>query len=136
MAENKTQATGADPAAFVAGVENPARRADAERLIEVMARVTGEPPRMWGPSMVGFGEFRYRSAAGREGDWMIVGFAPRKAASVIYLLDGLDAHEDDLAALGPHTRGKGCLYIKSLDDVDLDVLERMVRQAHETLAAS
>jgi hypothetical protein len=135
MATNKTQPTDVDPASFVAAVEDPHRRADAERMLELMSRVTGESARMWGPSMVGFGEFHYRSEAGREGDWMTVGFAPRKAATVVYLLDGLDAHEDELAALGPYRRGKGCLYIKKLDDVNLDVLESMVRTAHRTLTA-
>jgi len=133
MATNKTQPTDVDPASFVAAVEDPRRRADAERMLELMSRATGESARMWGPSMVGFGEFHYRSDAGREGDWMKVGFAPRKAATVVYLLDGLDAHEDELAALGPHRRGKGCLYITRLDDVDLDVLEGMVRTTYRTL---
>jgi hypothetical protein len=135
MATNKTQPTDVDPAAFVATVENPQRRADAERMLELMSRVTGESARMWGPSMIGFGEYHYRSDAGREGDWMPVGFAPRKAATVVYLLDGLDAHEEALAALGPYSRGKGCLYIKRLDDVDLDVLEGMVRTTYRTLTA-
>lgn len=132
MAENKTRATDVNAAGFVASVENAPRRADAQRLLEMMSRVTGEPARMWGPSIVGFGEFRYRSGAGREGDWMRVGFAPRKAASVIYLADGLDAHEDDLAVLGPHKRGKGCLYVSRLDDVDGEVLERIVRESYHS----
>ena len=132
MAENKTRATDADPAVFVAGVENESRRADAQRLIELMSRATGEPARRWGPSIVGFGELRYRSGAGREGDWMTVGFAPRKAASVIYLTDGLEPHEADLALLGPHKRGKGCVHISDLDAVDLGVLERMVRASHQS----
>jgi len=135
MAQNKTQATDADPAVFLASVENETRREDAQRLMQLMSRATGEPARMWGASIVGFGEFHYISDAGREGDWMMVGFAPRKAASVVYLLDGLDAHEAALAELGPHTRGKGCLYLKKLDDVDLGVLEGMVRRTYERLTA-
>lgn len=90
---------------------------------------------MWGPSIVGFGSYHYRYASGREGDMAAAGFSPRKAATTVYLMDGFDAHEDLLARLGPHTRGKGCLYLKGLDAVDLDVLAELVRRSYATLTA-
>lgn len=126
MAENKTVATDADPHAFLATVTPERRRRDADRVLDLMQRVTGEPPVMWGPSIVGFGSVRYTYASGRTGDWPPVAFSPRKTALTLYLMDGVEAHVDDLAALGPHTVGKGCLYVKDLDAVDAAVLERIV----------
>jgi hypothetical protein len=126
MAENKTVATDADPHAFLATVTPERRRRDADRVLDLMQRVTGEPPVMWGPSIVGFGSVRYTYASGRTGDWPPVAFSPRKTALTLYLMDGVEAHADDLAALGPHTVGKGCLYVKDLDAVDVGVLERIV----------
>ncbi|MEZ0447763.1 DUF1801 domain-containing protein [Cellulomonas sp. ICMP 17802] len=130
-----TSATDADVAAFVAAVEHPVRRRDAERLIALMSRVTDQPPRMWGPTIVGFGSYHYRYPSGREGDMAAAAFSPRKAASTVYLPDGVDAHADLLASLGPHTLGKGCLYLKALDDVDLGVLEEIVRRSYATVTA-
>ena len=132
---NRTTATDADVDAFLAAVEHPVRRRDAERLRELMTRVTGEQPRMWGPTIVGFGTYHYRYPSGREGDMGAAGFSPRKAATTIYFADGVDAHTDLLARLGPHTLGKGCLYVKDLDAVDMDVLEEMVRRSYTTLTA-
>src|SRR6478735_5189430 len=104
---NKTTATDADVAAFLAAVESPVRRRDAGQLAALMTRVTGEQPRMWGPSIVGFGTYHYRYPSGRQGDMAAAGFSPRKAATTIYLPEGVGAHADLLAALGPHTLGKG-----------------------------
>ena len=132
---NKTTPTDADVDAFVAAVEHPVRRRDAERLIALMSRITGEPPRMWGPTLVGFGSYHYRSASGREGDAGAAGFSPRKAATTVYLPDGVDAHSDLLATLGPHTVGVSCVYIKDLDTVDLGVLEEVVRRSYATVSA-
>ena len=139
MAENKTKPTDVDPRAFIAQVEHPTRRADAEVLLELMERVTGYPARMWGPSIIGFGRYHYRYDSGREGDVLITGFSPRKASLSIYLMPGYDDLSDELAVLGKHKVGKACLYINKLADVDLDVLERMVersvarmRREHET----
>ena len=129
MAENKTQPTDVDPAAFIAAVEHPTRRADAEVLLELMGRVTGCPPRMWGPAIVGFGRYHYRYDSGREGDFLMTGFSPRKANLVVYLMPGYDDLGDELAVLGKHKMGKACLYINTLADVDLDVLERMVERS-------
>ncbi|GEK19757.1 DUF1801 domain-containing protein [Cellulomonas xylanilytica] len=132
---NKTVPTDADVAAFVAAVEHPVRRRDAERLIDLMARVTGEQPRMWGPTIVGFGTYHYRYPSGREGSAGAAGFSPRKAATTVYFPDGAETHADLLADLGPHTIGKSCLYLKDLDAVDLGVLEEMVRRSYATVTA-
>lgn len=134
--ENKTQPTDADVEAYLASVEHPVRRRDARRLVEMLSRVTGERPRLWGPSIVGFGSYHYRYASGREGDTAAAGFSPRKAATTVYLMDGVDAHTDLLARLGPHTVGKGCLYLKDLDAVDLAVLEEVVRRSYTTLTGT
>lgn len=124
-----TRPTAADPGAFVAAATPARRRRDGERLLELMAEVTGEPPVMWGPSIVGFGSAPYAYASGRTGTWPPVAFSPRRAALTLYLMEGVDQHAQDLAALGPHTASKGCLYLKDLDAVDLGVLERIVRRA-------
>jgi len=134
--ESTTRPTGADVAAFVAAVEHPVRRRDALRLVRLMSEVTSEPARMWGPSIVGFGSYHYRYASGREGDMAAVGFSPRKAATTLYLTDGVDEHAELLARLGPHTIGKACVYVKDLDDVDLDVLAEMVRRSYATLTGT
>lgn len=111
----------------------PARRArDARRLLELMREATGEEPVLHG-TMVGFGHYHYKYESGREGDAPAAAFAPRKQASTVYLLDGISSHEAELARLGPHTTGVGCLYIKDLDEVDLDVLKRIVQRSYQTL---
>lgn len=131
MAENKTQVTAVDPAAFIGAVEPAAKREDAAVLDALFRRVTGEPARMWGPSIIGYGEYHYRYASGHEGDMCRVGFSPRKAKHSLYLLDCGDPSEEAafaplLARLGKHTRGKACLYVNKLADIDLGVLEEMV----------
>lgn len=126
MAENVTKVNEVDPAEFIAAVEHPTRRADAEVLLDLMSRVTGCPPKMWGPTIVGFGRYHYRYESGHEGESMITGFAPRKASLVLYILPGYDDIGDQLAELGKHRIGKSCLYINKLADVDLEVLERIV----------
>lgn len=131
----KTTWTDADPRAVVAAVERPARRRDAETLLALMERATGQPARMFGTSIVGFGEYRYAYASGRTGHAAAAGFSPRAAASVVYLSDGVEAHADALARLGPHTTGVGCLYLKDLTQVDLDVLEEIVAASYATLTA-
>ena len=132
---NKTRPTDADVDAFVAAVEHPVRRRDAERLIDLMARVTGEQPQMWGTTLVGFGTYHYKYPSGREGDAGAAGFSPRKAATTIYFPDGVETYADLLAGLGPHTVGKSCLYVKDLDTVDLGVLEEMVRRSYTAVTA-
>lgn len=136
MAENKTQPTEVDPAAFIAAVEHPTRRADAEVLLEMMGRVTGCPPRMWGPTIVGFGRYRYRYDSGREGEHLLTGFSPRKANLVVYVLPGYDDLGEPLARLGRHRLGKSCLYINKLADVDLAVLEEIVTEGVARMRAT
>ncbi|GGJ79296.1 hypothetical protein GCM10010123_06580 [Pilimelia anulata] len=126
MGEAKTVPTGASVEEFLAAVADPRRRAEAVAVCALMAEVTGAEPRMWGPGIVGFGAYRYRYASGREGDWPAVGFAPRKQALTLYLADGLDAHRELLARLGPHTTGRSCLYLKRLAAVDDAVLRELV----------
>jgi hypothetical protein len=126
MAANKTVETSADVAAFVAGVADPGQRADTEALIAMMANASGHPPKMWGPSIIGFGSYHYKYESGREGDSLRIGFSPRKGQTVVYLMDGYDDHADQLARLGKHKVGKSCLYIKRLSDVDRNVLGEMI----------
>jgi hypothetical protein len=133
MADVKTVENDGDVEAFLASVENETRRKDARALIELMQRVTGQPPRLWGRSIIGFGRYHYRYASGREGDMSAAGFSPRKAATTVYFVDGFDDYADDLARLGPHTTSVSCVYIKRLDDVDLGVLEDMVRRSYTTV---
>lgn len=123
----------ADVAEFVAQATPAIRQRDAKTLIELMSRVTGQPPRMWGTSIIGFGRYHYKYASGREGDAGAAGFSPRKAATTIYLPDGVGAYEAKLGKLGPHTTGVGCLYIKNLDDVDLAVLESIIAESYRTI---
>jgi Domain of unknown function (DU1801) len=117
---------------YLDGVTPEKRRRDAEKLLELMSRATGEPPQLWG-SIIGFGQYHYKYASGREGDVAAAGFAPRKAATTIYLVDGIGRYEEQLKQLGPHTTGVGCLYIKDLDKVDLSVLEDIVAESYGTL---
>ena len=129
MAENKTKPTELDPVEFIGSVEHDTRREDAETLLELMSRVTGYAPKMWGPSIIGFGRYHYKYESGREGDWLLVGFSPRKANQVIYLMPGYLDLDDHLSRLGKHKIGKSCLYINKLADVDVSVLEEMVQHA-------
>jgi Domain of unknown function (DU1801) len=124
MAANKTVETDVDVAAFVAGVADPAQRADADTLIDLMSRVSGAPARMWGPSIIGFGSYTYRYDSGREGTSLQIGFSPRKGQTVLYGL-AVNDNADLLKRLGKHKTGKGCLYIKRLSDVDLAALEEL-----------
>lgn len=113
--------TGGSVAAFLADVAPAVRRRDAETLAALMQEISGREPELWG-TIVGFGTCHYRYPTGTEGEMPLLAFAPRKAASTIYLANGVDAHADELAALGPHTTGAGCLYLTDLEKVDLDVL--------------
>ena len=126
MAENKTKPTEVSVAAFIDALTDQIKRADAQALVKLMHRATGEKPTMWGPSIIGFGSCHYKYESGREGDMPIAGFSPRKAATVLYIGTEFTDAEALLAKLGKHTTGKGCLYIKKLADVDQNVLETLV----------
>ena len=129
MAQLKTAPTGESVAEFIGGIENDQTRQACLVLAEMMAEVTGSPAEMWGTSIVGFGRYHYTYASGREGDWMITGFAPRKQALTLYIMAGFAEYDDLMARLGKHTTGKSCLYIKKLADVDLDVLRELVARS-------
>ena len=129
MTEIKTKPTGTTADAFIAAVADPVRRADAQALCAMMQRVTGEPATMWGPSIVGFGSYRYTYDSGHSGESCRLGFSPRKAELVLYVLTGAPGEEARLARLGKHRTGKSCLYVKKLADVDMAVLEEIVRAA-------
>ncbi len=129
MAENKTKPTEVSVEAFVDALPDETKRADAKTLVKLMQSATGEKAKMWGPSIIGFGSYHYVYDSGREGDMPVAAFSPRKAATVLYGLTGFTGADTFLAKLGKHTAGKGCLYIKKLDDVDRKVLEAMVVKA-------
>jgi hypothetical protein len=135
MPDNKTKPTQLSVTEFIETVKEPARQADAKALVKLMQSVTGEKPKMWGPSIIGFGSYHYTYDSGREGDMPLVAFSPRKAASVLYNVTAFSDSEALLARLGKHTTGKGCLYIKKLADVDQQVLKTMIQKslsAHRT----
>ena len=127
MAEPKTQENDASVQDFLNGIAHKRRREDGLVVHEIMQRVTGTKPRMWGASIVGYGRYHYKYESGREGAWFLTGFSPRKQALTVYIMPGFREYEDLMAALGKHKTGKSCLYINRLDDIDLAVLEQLIR---------
>ena len=136
MADNKTEPTKVSVAAFVDTLADPVRRSDTKALIRLMQKASGEKPRMWGPSIVGFGSYHYKYESGREGDMPVIAFSPRKAATVLYGLIGFGEATALLAKLGKHSTGKGCLYIKKLADVDQPTLEALILKSLAAKPAS
>jgi hypothetical protein len=128
MAENKTKPTQLSVSAFIKTIADETQRADATALVKIMQSATGKKPKMWGSSIIGFGSYHYTYDSGREGDMPIVGFSPRKAATVLYIGLGSGGSDAQLAKLGKHTTGKGCLYIKKLADVEAKVLESLIQK--------
>jgi len=126
MAENKTKPTELSVSAFIDALPDEIRRADAKVLVKLMQNAVGEKPKMWGPSIIGFGSCHYKYESGREGDMPLIAFSPRKAATVLYSVIGSTEADSLLAKLGKHTTGKGCLYIKRLQDIDPGILEAIV----------
>lgn len=124
---NKTRPTAASPAAFIAKVANEQRRKDSQELVGLLEELTGKPPKMWGPSIIGFGSYHYVYDSGREGDAPLIGFSPRKSALVLYLM--CEGGEALKAKLGRHEAGAGCLYIRKLDDVDRAVLRQLAKSS-------
>jgi hypothetical protein len=129
MTENKTRPTGDDVAALLDAIADPQRRAEAQAVCAMMARASGESPRVWSGNMVGFGTYRYRYESGREGEWFITGFASRAAALTLYVMDGFPQHRELMDRLGKYKTGKSCLYIKRLADVDAHALEELVTRS-------
>ena len=129
MAENKTKPTEVSVSTFIDAIEDEGRRADAKTLIKLMRSATGEKPKMWGPSIVGFGTHHYKYESGREGDMPIACFSPRKSELVLYSMMNFDGADTLLSKLGKHKTGKGCVYIKRLADVNQSVLEKLIQKS-------
>lgn len=129
MAENKTTETNASVDKFINSVKDESIREDCIAIIKMMKSITKEDPKLWGTSMVGFGTYHYKYDSGREGDFFLTGFAPRKQNISIYLMGGFDKQKANLKKLGKHKTGASCLYIKSLKDIDVKVLKEMISQS-------
>ena len=126
MAEMKTKATAVDVQAFVENIEDEGQRRDAQEILRMMKRITGEKPAMWGESIVGFGRYHSRYDSGREGDWFLTGFSPRKRDLTLYIMAGFDRWDELMERLGKYRIGKSCLYIRRLEDVDAKVLAELI----------
>jgi uncharacterized protein DUF1801 len=133
MAELKTKPTTVSVSKFLESVPDASKRQDCKALIQLMKKATKSQPKMWGPSIVGFGDYHYKYETGREADWFRAGFSPRKNALTIYIMSGFPKHADLMSKLGKHKTGKGCLYIKQLADVDTKVLEQLIERAVQSL---
>lgn len=131
MADNKTKKTRADVIKFMDSIENSKKREDSVRILNLMKEISGEEPRMWGPSIIGFGNYHYKYKSGREGDFFLTGFSPRKSALTLYIMGGFGRYEELLAKLGKYNHGKSCLYIKNLEDVEIDVLKNLISESVE-----
>lgn len=134
MSANKTTPTGASVRAFLAAVQPGRKAGEAAHLDTLFREVTGWTPRMWGPSIVGYGQYSYTYASGRSGDWLATGFSPRKAAHSIYIMPGYADFAPILARLGKHKTGKSCFYVNKLGDIDLAVLAELIRAGLDDLA--
>ncbi|MCA9938991.1 MAG: DUF1801 domain-containing protein [Anaerolineales bacterium] len=134
MAELKTQKNDQSVDAFLQTVADERKRQDCYDLLALMQEVTGAEPVMWGSSIIGFGSYHYKYASGREGEWFLTGFAPRKQNLTLYIMAGFDQYGELMSKLGKHSTGKSCLYIKRLADVDQDVLRRLVALSAEHVA--
>jgi hypothetical protein len=129
MAELKTKLNDGSVKDFLNAVEDEQKRKDSFKLLKMIEEISGEPAKMWGPTIVGFGTYHYVYASGREGDWMLTGFSPRKASLTLYLMAGFEQLEIELTNLGKHKVGKGCLYVKNLSDIDEKVLRGMIKKS-------
>jgi len=130
---NKTHATGEDPVAFLNTIEDPVKRDDSFRLLALMEKVTGKPPVMWGNSLIGFGSYRYQYDSGHKGEYLVIGFSPRKANLSIYILPGFDDYRALMKKLGTYMTGRSCLNVKKLADIDETVLEQLIGTAYQDM---
>ena len=126
MAELKTQKNKASVTGFLNSIENEKRKADSFVILELMKKITNSEPSMWGPSIIGFGSYHYQYASGREGEWFLSGFSPRKQSLTLYIVSGFKKYNDILNKLGKYKTGKSCLYINKLEDIDINVLEELI----------
>lgn len=133
MAEAKTKVTQQSVEDFLSKVTEEQKREDSETLIRLMKKITGKPARMWGPGIIGFDKYHYKYESGHEGEICLAGFSPRKQNISLYVLAGFPGQDDLLKKLGRHKAGKGCLFVKKLDDIDLGVLESLIRRSVEYL---
>ncbi len=133
MAELKTKKNDASVIDFINTIEDEVKQKNCLAILKMMKQITKSEPKMWGANIVGFGNYHYKYASGREGDWFVTGFSPRKQNLTLYLMGGLDQHEALLKKLGKHKRGGGCLYIKKLEDVDVKILKELIAQAAQGL---
>ena len=129
MAENKTRATKASVTAFIKAIDDPVRRADVRKVAAMMRKATGKRAKMWGSSIVGYGTYRYKYASGREGEFMMAGYSPRKQALTVYIMAGFSKYGSLMARLGKYKTGKSCLYIKRLSDIDEQILQRLINES-------
>lgn len=129
MSDLKTKPTGSDVAAFLDSIEDEQKRRDCHTLLELMGSVTDEEPKMWGAAMIGFGSYHYTYESGREGDWFLTGFSPRKQNLTLYIMAGFDRYDELMNRLGNYKTGKSCLYVKKLEDVDMDILEKLISES-------
>ena len=136
MTELKTKPTKKSVEQFLKKVENPTKREDSFKILELMKEITAEEPVMWGDSIVGFGSYRYKYASGREGDWPLVGFSPRKQNLTLYIMSGFEKYERLLENLGKFKTGKSCLYINKLKDIDTQVLRELILESVEHMKRS
>ena len=136
MAELKTQPNDQSVEYFLNSVENDTKREDSFTILELMKEETGAEPIMWGDSIVGFGTYHYKYASGRDAEWFLTGFSPRKQNLTLYIMSGFEEYDDLLGKLGRHSTGKSCLYVKKLEDVDQDVLRELVSKSVEHMKAT
>ena len=129
MAELKTKLNESSVTAFLDSIEDPQKRMDSYRVLELMKGITGEEPKMWGNSIVGFGSYHYRYENGREGDWFLTGFSPRKQNISLYIMSGFSNYDELMKGLGKYKTGKACLYVNKLDDVHENVLKDLISQS-------
>ena len=134
MSDLKTKRNDQDVVAFLNGIENEKKRQDSFVILNLMQEATGEDPKMWGESIVGFGSYHYKYKSGREGDWFLAGFSPRKQSLTLYLMAGFTEYDALLSKLGKFKTGKACLYIKKIEDVDMSTLKELVKQSAEHVA--
>src|ERR1043166_4135337 len=135
MAEMKTKPTDQSVAEFLNEVSDEERRGGCFQVAKIMEEITGEKPKMWGPSIVGFGSYHYKYASGREGDWLVTGFSPRKKDLTLYIMMGFEKHRDLMEKLGKHSTSKSCLYIKRLSDIHVPTLKKLIKSSLKDLTA-
>lgn len=135
MAELKTKPTDNSVEAFLNSIEDAKKREDSFAILNLMKEITQSEPKMWGSSMIGFGNYHYKYESGREGDWFLTGFSPRKQNLTLYIMAGFDRYDELMAKLGKYKTGKSCLYIKKLDDIDPEVLRELIQQSVEHVSS-